>query len=63
MEDDEHDANLDTDLINLVDNIALTIPEKEFSDSGDEGVERSASVAFILGLDHMQGSDVSVAKS
>ena len=60
MGDDEHDAHLDTDLSNLVDKIALTIPEKEFNDSGDEGVERSASVAFILGLDHMQGSDVSV---
>ena len=50
---EENDAQLDSDLINLVQGISKTIPEQQFSDSDGEGVERSAGVDFILGFDDM----------
>ena len=55
---EEHDAHLDSDLIKLVQDISLKIPEQEFSDSGGEGVERNECVAIILGLDNMDSGPV-----
>ena len=67
---EEHDEQLDNDLINLVQGISKTIPKQEFSDSGGEGIERSAAVDYILGFDDMhiepvarsEGSGVSVER-
>ena len=37
---EENNAQLDSDISNLIQGIYKTIPEQQFSDSGDEGVER-----------------------
>ena len=48
---EQHDTQLDSDLIqHRTGYFHNMIPEKEFSDSGGEGVERSARVGFLLGL-------------